>query len=89
MVEVPELAGKQYGQLRIGAIRGSWTQDLSIDNIYIGELELAGIGSVAAPDNSDLPVEFYNLQGIRVDNPANGIYIRRQGNTAPKVHIKE
>ena len=34
---------------------------------------------------SEEPVEYYNLQGIRVANPANGVYIRRQGNTVTKV----
>ena len=29
--------------------------------------------------------EYYNLQGIRVDNPQQGIYIRRQGNKTTKV----
>jgi len=32
-------------------------------------------------------VEYYNLQGIRVTNPANGIFIRRQGNKVDKVLI--
>jgi hypothetical protein len=36
----------------------------------------------------DGPVEYFNLQGIRVANPENGLYIRRQGNTATKVLIK-
>ncbi|MDO4319961.1 MAG: hypothetical protein Q4C34_05235 [Bacteroidales bacterium] len=30
-------------------------------------------------------VEYYNLQGIRVANPENGIFIRREGNKATKV----
>lgn len=34
------------------------------------------------------PVEYFNLQGIRVVNPENGIYIRRQGNNVSKVYIK-
>lgn len=39
-------------------------------------------------DNAE-PVEFYNLQGIRVSNPeAGGIYIRRQGNNVTKVLVK-
>lgn len=33
-------------------------------------------------------VEYYNLQGIRVENPENGVYIRRQGNTVSKVLVK-
>ncbi|MGM9815666.1 MAG: hypothetical protein ACI304_01235 [Lepagella sp.] len=35
------------------------------------------------PDANE--AEYYNLQGIRVDNPENGIYIRRQGNKTTKV----
>ncbi len=46
-----------------------------------------GVEGVAA-DNTDAPVEFYNLNGVRVANPATGIYIRRQGNTVTKVFIK-
>ena len=38
--------------------------------------------------NSNAPVEFYNLQGVRVMNPENGIYIMRQGNKSQKVIIK-
>lgn len=36
-------------------------------------------------DNSNAPVEYYNLQGVRVENPANGVYIRRQGSSVSKV----
>ncbi len=43
------------------------------------------VNEVAADYNSDAPVEYYNLQGMRVSNPANGIFIRRQGNKATKV----
>ncbi len=39
-------------------------------------------------DNSGLPVEYFNLQGVRVDNPANGLFIRRQGSKVSKVIIK-
>lgn len=37
---------------------------------------------------SEAAVEYYNLQGIRVANPENGIYIRRQGNKVTKVYVK-
>lgn len=38
-------------------------------------------------DNDNAPVEFYNLQGIRVENPSNGIFIRRQGDKTTKVRL--
>lgn len=41
---------------------------------------MAGIGSaIADSDDANTPVEYFNLQGIRVENPENGMYIRRQG----------
>lgn len=36
-------------------------------------------------DAADSNVEYYNLQGVRVNNPANGLYILRQGNKVTKV----
>ncbi len=36
-------------------------------------------------DADTTPVEYFNLQGVRVDNPSNGVYIRRQGSKISKV----
>ena len=33
----------------------------------------------------DAPVEYYNLQGVKVANPSNGIFIKKQGAKATKV----
>lgn len=43
---------------------------------------------ISAPivDN-DAAVEYFNLQGIRVDNPENGVFIRRQGSEVSKVAL--
>lgn len=46
--------------------------------------EMAGIESAVADDLS-APVEYFNLSGIRVDSPAKGLYIRRQGSKVEKV----
>ncbi len=45
-----------------------------------------GVSDIAADDNA--PVEYYNLQGVRVENPAAGLYIRRQGSKVSKVIVK-
>ncbi|MDE6189997.1 MAG: hypothetical protein K2G47_00085 [Muribaculum sp.] len=45
-----------------------------------------GIDNVAIDENA--PVEYYNLQGVKVANPANGIYVVRQGNKVSKVLVK-
>jgi hypothetical protein len=48
---------------------------------------VSGIEGVAA-DSQDAPVEYYNLQGVRVSNPGTGLYIRRQGTKVEKVAIR-
>lgn len=48
----------------------------------------AGIDDVQIDVDYNAPVEYYNLQGIRIDNPENGVYIRRQGNAVTKVLVK-
>lgn len=46
----------------------------------------AGVDTIEATDNA--PVEYYNLQGVRVQNPESGLYIRRQGSKVTKVLVK-
>lgn len=36
----------------------------------------------------DAPVEYFNLQGVRVEEPSAGLYIRRQGPKAEKVLLR-
>ena len=38
-------------------------------------------------DNSNAPVEYYNLQGVKVSNPENGIFIKKQGKTTSKIML--
>lgn len=49
---------------------------------------VSGIGNITV--DADMPVEYYNLQGIRVaaDKLTPGIYIRRQGNKVTKVLVR-
>lgn len=54
----------------------------SFINVTSSSLDNIGI------DDSDTPVEYYNLQGIRVTDPAPGIYIRRQGSQVSKVYVR-
>lgn len=46
----------------------------------------AGISDITADDNAE--VEYYRLDGVKVSEPSNGIYIRRQGNKVTKVIVK-
>lgn len=63
-----------------------------IENAYtiknVGNGGNAGIEAVTN-DNNDAPVEYFNLQGLRIDQPSNGIYIRRQGSKTSKVLINQ
>lgn len=57
-----------------------------IDDVSV-KSDPAGVSSVES-DESDAPVEFYNLQGVKVENPSSGLYIRRQGNKVSKVIVR-
>ena len=46
----------------------------------------AGVREVSIAD-TDAPVEYFNLQGVRVNEPTAGLYIRRQGRNVSKVII--
>lgn len=47
-----------------------------------------GVSNVAT-DNANAPVEYYNLQGVRVNNPNAGqLVIKKQGNAVSKVLVK-
>ena len=47
----------------------------------------SGVSAVEA-DETDAPAVYYNLQGIQVANPENGIYIVRRGNKVTKEYIR-
>lgn len=52
------------------------------------EMEKAGstaVEGISSDDNA--PVEYYNLNGQKISDPSNGIFIRRQGTTTTKVAI--
>lgn len=62
--------------------------DVNLDNMTADGL-VSGIGDITADEaDSDAPVEYYNLQGIKVTNPSAGLYIRRQGSETTKVAIR-
>ncbi len=46
-----------------------------------------GVADIEVEDNA--PVEYYNLQGVRVAEPENGLYIVRQGSKVSKRLIRK
>ncbi len=62
-----------------GATKTLVSAEIAVNNAGSGITDITG-------DSADAPAEYYNLQGIRVHNPAHGeMYIVRQGAKAAKV----
>lgn len=55
-------------------------------DIYFNLPATSGVQEVI--ENADAPVEFYNLNGMKVENPSNGIFIRKQGNKTSKIIVR-
>lgn len=68
----------------VGYIGDSEMVDMNVWFSY--NLTTTGVANVEASENA--PVEYFNLQGVKVAEPSNGIFIRRQGNKTSKIAIK-
>lgn len=85
MIKAPE------GTVRKVAFRGT---DVMINVTSVAQPDdTEGIGNVSGVESvvvdSEGAVEYYNLQGVRVEGALTpGIYIRRSGNTATKISIR-
>lgn len=77
---------------------GGKTNEAYIDCVggaYISSIDVSycasGGASIIIPtvnNDPNAPVEYYNLQGVKINNPSNGMYIRRQGSQTTKIIIK-
>lgn len=63
-------------------------QDCSKFLIELPDGDNSAIDNIVA-DDANAPVEYFNLQGVKVQNPENGLYIKRQGKTVEKVVIRK
>ena len=72
-----------YHYVADGTVCGSW----QIKNILVKGKKSSAVSDITVED-SDAPVVYYNMQGVRVANPANGLYIRVQGKKATKVLVR-
>lgn len=66
------------------ATEPAWNIKLKQIYLYGSEGIFTGLNEV----DMEAPVEYYNLQGIRIMNPGPGLYIKRQGRKVEKVIIK-
>ena len=63
------------------------TLDTTADDLKQSDSNTSGVADVAVDQEGE--VEFFNLQGVRVNGELTpGLYIRRQGNRATKVVVK-
>ncbi|MBD5276473.1 MAG: hypothetical protein HDS30_02290 [Bacteroides sp.] len=66
-----------------------WYKDCEIVLPFNLTDDLGGLNEVAVDNNENAPVEYFNLQGVRINEPAAGqIVIRRQGNKTTKLFVK-
>lgn len=71
--QVVEVYGNIYAYFNQPGVKNTTDYKLASD----------GVEGIEIDENA--PVEYYNLQGVRVENPANGLYIMRQGDKVVKV----
>lgn len=71
--QVVEVYGNIYAYFNQPGVKNTTDYKLASD----------GVEGIEIDENA--PVEYFNLQGVRVENPANGLYIMRQGDKVVKV----
>lgn len=62
---------------------GKYAVTLDLNQMKISLTATSGISCIEAADSA--PAVYYNLQGVRVDNPSGGLFIEVRGNQARKV----
>lgn len=66
-------------------VEGECIIEVNLANNTMKILSLTGV-EIINIDN--IEIEYYNLQGVKVDHPENGIFIKVQGTKATKVYVK-
>ncbi|MDE6321756.1 MAG: hypothetical protein K2L93_05595 [Muribaculaceae bacterium] len=67
---------------------GTWWMNWDYNQLILSATStepVGGVEAIAADDNTE--AVYYNLQGVRVNNPANGLYIVKRGNQVSKAYI--
>ena len=64
---------------------GTYSISADLTKMKITIKETTGVNSILGIEEG--PVEFYNLMGVKVENPAHGVFIKVQGGKATKVLI--
>ena len=90
--DMPLLGGELIADVTLnGTITAEGVVDMKIDVLWMGipiectftTNEKSGVENIEINENSS--AVYYNLQGVKVANPENGVFIRVQGGKATKV----
>ncbi len=84
-IDVPTTDGN-YLIIRAKSVLNGLHSEELVKNVDASGNVISGVESVVA-DDENAPVEYFNLQGMRVAADQPGIYIRRQGSKVEKVSI--
>lgn len=81
--------GANHSSVYVAEVRASDGRHLSPGNrLEIKINASAGVDTVITDNEANAPVEYYNMQGVKIEHPSAGnIYIRRQGATVSKVRL--
>ncbi len=63
-------------------------EGVNVTKVEILRSGTTGIEGISTDNGADCPVEYYNLQGVKVNTPSAGIYICRKGSDIKKVIIR-
>ena len=90
-IDLTVAEGKATADLPVGMFDYTaiaYDKEGKVANCVKGQVNItSGIDDILTDDNAAEPV-YYNLQGVRVDNPEAGIYIVRRGNKVAKELVK-
>lgn len=67
---------------------GTYTLKFDLNSMTLNVSPTGSTGTVELVVDENAPAEYYNLQGVRVYNPAGGLYLVRKGGKVSKVMIK-
>lgn len=84
-IDVPTTEGN-YLTIRAKSVLNGLHSEELVKNVDASGNVISGMEGVVA-DDENAPVEYFNLQGVRVAADQPGIYIRRQGSKVEKVSI--
>ena len=67
---------------------GTYTLKFNLNDWTLNVTPTGSTGAVEILTDANAPAEYYNLQGVRVYDPAGGLYLVRKGGKVSKVMIK-